>query len=732
MAIILQENYITLHTAATTYQMGINENRYLTHLYYGPLLDDSYACEMGKLGYIAMSAFPYDGCDRESSPTVCPLEYPVYGSGDFRTTAIKVQFPDGSWVCDLRFESAKILESRPRLEGLPALYDEDNRSQSVEICLKDTVYDFRVYLLYTIFEKQDIVARSVRVENHTGGTIRLDYVLSSCIDNYKDDFDFVSFYGKANGERSLERVAVNQAKLVCESRRGSSSHQKNPFVIFCSKDCGEDRGECYGSAFVYSGNFTASIEKTQMGTTRFVMGIHPEGFHYVLENGESFQAPEVIHSYSSEGFSKLTHNYHNVIRRNLCRGKYKESIRPLLINSWEATYFDFNAEKLVSIAKRAKAIGVDTFVLDDGWFSGRKSDNSSLGDWFVDEEKLGVPLKKLIAQINGLDMKFGLWFEPECISENSELYRKHPTWCLQAPGRPGALSRNQWVLNMANPDVVDAIFNMMADILDENNIEYLKWDFNRSLTDIYYDGFPNERQGEVSHRYVLGVYSLLDRICSRYPNLLIEGCSCGGGRFDCGMLYYAPQIWASDNSDPICRLDIQYGTSFCYPVISMGAHVTASPNHNTLRETPLKTRSSVAMAGTYGFELDLTTLSDEEIRFLKEETAFYKRYADLVIKGDYYRLTDIQNDYIAWQFVSENADKSLAVFVQKTLRLGCKAIIQCVKGLDSAADYEVIIDGEKQAGVFSGCALMQIGVKIKTLKAEYDSTRVEMIRVDEK
>ena len=284
---------------------------------------------------------------------------------------------------------------------------------------------------------------------------------------------------------------------------------------------------------------------------------------------------------------------------------------------------------------------------------------------------------------------------------------------------------------MANPDVVDAIFNMMADILDENNIEYLKWDFNRSLTDIYYNGFPNERQGEVSHRYVLGVYSLLDRICSRYPNLLIEGCSCGGGRFDCGMLYYAPQIWASDNSDPICRLDIQYGTSFCYPVISMGAHVTASPNHNTLRETPLKTRSSVAMAGTYGFELDLTTLSDEEIRFLKEETAFYKRYADLVIKGDYYRLTDIQNDYIAWQFVSENADKSLAVFVQKTLRLGCKAIIQCVKGLDPAASYEVIIDGEKQAGVFSGCALMQIGVKIKTLKAEYDSTKVEMIRVDE-
>lgn len=727
MSVSVKENIITLNTKNTTYQMAVNENGYLAHLYYGALLDDSSAEVRGKVGYHTLLPLAYDGKSRELSPAVCPLEYSAYGGGDFRTTPLKVRFADGSSVCDLRVEEINAVDKKPTLKGLPALHDEEGVSHSVEVCLKDKIYDLRVYLLYTAFEEEDVIARSVRIENHTGEEILLEGVLSTCIDNYEDEYDFIAFKGKPLFERKPTRVPLGDLKLTSESRRGSSSHQDNPFVIFCSRDCNEKQGECIGSAFVYSGNFTASMEKTQIGTTRFVMGINPENFTYALPDGEAFQAPEVIHSYSNCGLEKLSHNYHNIIRNHLFRGKYKTAERPVLINNWEATYFRFTAEKLLAIAKEAQKIGADTFVLDDGWFLGRNSDGSSLGDWFVDEAKLGCKLKELIADINALGMKFGLWFEPECISENSRLYRTHPEWVLQAPGRPGLLGRKQWVLDMSNKDVVDAVFKMMSDILDNNNIEYVKWDFNRYLTDVYSCALPWDKQGEVHHRYVLGVYDLLSRITNRYPNLLIEGCASGGGRFDCGMLYYSPQFWASDDTDPMERLNIQYGTSFCYPAISMGAHVTASPNHVTKRATPLKTRSNVAMAGTYGFELDLTTLNEEEIAFLAEETAFYKKYSGLVRTGDYYRLTDDKARYMAWQFVSKDKKSSLAVLVQKTNHIDYKPIIRRFEGLCPDTRYRVIIDGQEREEVYSGTALMQIGIRVGTIKYECESTRVELV-----
>ena len=730
MSVSIKENIITLHTKNTTYQMAINENNYLAHLYYGNRLDDSCANDMGKWGYHTLVPLSYDCRNRELSPTVCPLEYSAYGAGDFRTTPLKVRFFDGSSVSDLRLESANLIDKKPTLKGLPALHDNDGKSQSVEICLKDKIYDLRVYLLYTAFEEYDIIAKSVRIENHTGNDIILESVLSTCLDNYEDDYDFISFCGRPLYERNLNRVPLNELKITCESRRGSSSHQNNPFVIFCSKNCDEQVGEAFGTAFVYSGNFTASMEKTQIGTTRFLMGINPENFEFSLKNGDVFQAPEVIHSFSNSGFAKLSHNFHNIIRNHLFRGKYATAQRPILINNWEATYFKFNAEKLLAIAKQAKKIGVDTFVLDDGWFLGRNGDSSSLGDWIVDEEKLGCPLNELISKMNEMGMKFGLWFEPECISENSNLYRAHPEWVLQAPDRMGLFGRKQWVIDMANPDAVDAIFGMMCDILDNNNIEYIKWDFNRYLTDAYSHALPSSKQGEVMHRYVLGVYDLFERLYERYPDLLIEGCASGGGRFDCGMLYYNPQIWASDNTDPMHRVDIQYGTSFCYPIISMGSHVTASPNHITRRNTPIKTRSNVAMAGTFGFELDLTKLTDEEIEILSKETEFYKKHSELVRNGDYYRLTASDERYIAWQFVSEDKKNSLAVFVQKINHIDYKPIIAKFYGLDAKTRYQIIIDSTKCEPLYSGTALMEIGINIRTIKYEGESTRMEIVAVD--
>ena len=730
MSVLIDENIITLNTKNTTYQMAVNENNFLAHLYYGNRLDDSCALERGKWGYHTLMPLTYDSCSRELSPDVCPLEYSAYGCGDFRTTPLKVRFSDGSSVCDLRFESMNYVSKKPKLSGLPSLHDEQEKSQSVEICLKDKVYDLRVYLLYTTFEEYDIIAKSVRIENHTGNDVVLESVLSSCLDNYDDDFEFVTFCGQPLFERLLHRTPLDRLKLTCESRRGSSSHQNNPFVILCKENCDEKVGECYGAAFVYSGNFTASIEKTQIGTTRFVMGINPENFRFILKDGESFQAPEVVHSFSNSGFSKLTHNYHNIVRKHLFRGKYSDAQRPILINNWEATYFNFNAEKLLAIAKQAKNIGADTFVLDDGWFLGRNGDASSLGDWIVDEEKLGCPLNELVNGIQALGMKFGLWFEPECISENSNLYRSHPEWVLQAPDRKGVLGRKQWVIDMSNPQAVDAIFGMMSDVLDNNNIEYIKWDFNRYLTDVYSSALPADRQGEVLHRYVLGVYELFERIYTHYPDILIEGCASGGGRFDLGMLYYTPQIWVSDNTDPMERVNIQYGTSFCYPIISMGAHVTASPNHITKRNTSVLTRSNVAMAGTFGFELDLTKVSDEEIEILKNETEFYKAHSELIRNGDYYRLTSSKGRYIAWQFVAADKKESLAVLVQKESNIDYKPIIQKFEGLEPDYKYRVIIDGIKSEALYTGKALMEIGIGVRTVRYEGDSTRIQIIASD--
>ncbi len=725
MSININGKYITLNTEGATYQMAVNEGL-LTHLYFGEKLDDSTADINAQVGFHSFSPFPYDLDEKALSHDLLPLEYSASGSGEFRTPALTVTFADGSSACDLRFKNAKILSEKPVLSGLPASFDNENISETLEIELCDTVFDLRVFLLYSVFPKYDIITRSVRVVNQTGEDVFLSSVQSANLDFTDNDFDFINFYGRHIGERSLCRTHLEHNKISCESMRGSSSHQQNPFVIVCRPNCGEKSGFCIGNALVYSGNFEASIESTQIDTARLVMGINRNGFRYKLSDGEEFTAPEIVQAISFEGFGRMSRNYHRFIRNHITKGIRSRQMRPVLINNWEATYFKFNAEKLVKIAENAKRIGVDTFVLDDGWFGGRNNDRSSLGDWFVDEEKLGCSLKKLISDINALGLKFGLWFEPECISENSDLFRNHPEFCLKTPNRKGSLSRHQWVINMADPKAVDCIFEMMKNILDENPIDYVKWDFNRHLTDVYSSALPADRQGEVYHRYVLGVYDLLERLCNRYPNLLIEGCSGGGGRFDLGMLYYSPQIWTSDNTDPICRLDIQYGTSFCYPISSMGSHVTASPNHQTRRPTPLKTRSSVAMAGSYGFELDLTKLNDEEIEFLNGETKEFRRFSPLVLNGDYYRLTDTEKDFMAWELVSEDKSHALITAVRTKAFFNAKPILIKADGLKENAIYSVIVDGVKREKSLTGCALMKIGLILPDLREQYSACRIEL------
>ena len=551
--------------------------------------------------------------------------------------------------CDLRYKSHKIFDGKYNLQGLPAVYASDKEAQTLEILMEDPVTGVKVVLLYGVLPAQDIITRSVCVKNESSGKIYLNKIESASLDFLYGDYELLTFYGRHAMERNVQRVPVVHGTQKIGSVRGTSSHQYNPMMILAEKETTEDKGNCYAMSFVYSGCFQGEVLKDQLNQTRMMLGLQEEAFRYPLETGEMFQAPEVILSYSSEGMNRLSQNLHHCIRQHICRGKYKEEIRPILINSWEAAYFDFTGDTIYELAKAAKEVDIDMLVMDDGWFGKRDDDNSGLGDWFVNEKKLGGTLGNLIKRINDLGVKFGIWIEPEMVSEDSDLYRKHPDWALTVPGRNPVRSRNQLVLDFSRKEVVDEIYDQICKVLDQGNIEYVKWDMNRSLMDVY--SSVTRDQGRVLHDYVLGLYDFLERLVQRYPNLLIEGCSGGGGRFDAGMMYYTPQIWCSDNTDAIDRLRIQYGTSFGYPVSVVGSHVSAVPNHQTGRKTPLHTRGVVAMSGTFGYELNLMKLSEEEKQEIREQIAEYKSYAPIIQNGLYYRLSDPTTEEIcAWEF----------------------------------------------------------------------------------
>lgn len=714
-----KDRIFTLQTKNTTYQMQVDRYGFLLHLYYGKKTD---TCMDYLLTYYdrGFSGNPYDaGEDRTYSMDTLPQEFPCYGNGDFRSTAFAVENADGSMSCDLRYKSHKIFDGKYNLEGLPAVYASEEEAQTLEILMEDPVTGVKVVLLYGVLSAQDIITRSVCVKNESSGKIFLNKIESASLDFLYGDYELLTFYGRHAMERNVQRVPVVHGTQKIGSVRGTSSHQYNPKMILAEKETTEDKGNCYAMSFVYSGCFQGEVLKDQLNQTRMMLGLQEEAFRYPLETGEMFQAPEVILSYSSEGMNRLSQNLHHCIRQHICRGKYKEEIRPILINSWEAAYFDFTGDTIYELAKAAKEVNIDMLVMDDGWFGKRDDDNSGLGDWFVNEKKLGGTLGNLIKRINDLGVKFGIWIEPEMVSEDSDLYRKHPDWALTVPGRNPVRSRNQLVLDFSRKEVVDAIYDQICKVLDQGNIEYVKWDMNRSLMDVY--SSVTRDQGRVLHDYVLGLYDFLERLVQRYPNLLIEGCSGGGGRFDAGMMYYTPQIWCSDNTDAIDRLRIQYGTSFGYPVSVVGSHVSAVPNHQTGRKTPLHTRGVVAMSGTFGYELNLMKLSEEEKQEIREQIAEYKSYASIIQNGLYYRLSNPTTEEIcAWEFVhtdEKEQSKVLLNIVMQVIHGNMTVNYVKLQGLEETAVYRE----EKSGKRYTGAALMYGGMPLPIEPGEYQA-----------
>lgn len=716
-----EKQIFSIDTKNTTYQMKVDSYGFLLHLYYGAKVNGAmdYLLTYADRGFSGNPAEA--GADRTYSLDVLPQEYPTWGTGDYRNAALLIQNADHSESCKLQYAGHTIKKGKYNLSGLPAVYAEENEAETLEIYMEDCVSNLKVTLLYGVVEQLDIITRSVIIENHGSENIIIEKAGSACLELLPGQYDLLSFCGRHTMERTVQRKRIGYGSSVFESRRGTSSHQYNPAFILADVNATEDRGNCYGIAFVYSGGFRFETEKDPYDQVRTVMSIQPEQFAYPLNPGERFVVPETIFSFSQNGFGALSHNYHNCINHHVIRRSFQKKMRPVLINSWEAAYFDFTGETMLELAKNAADVGIDLVVMDDGWFGKRDDDNSGLGDWEVNEEKLGCSLGTLIEKINELGVDFGIWIEPEMISEDSTLYRNHPDWVLQIPGRSPVRSRNQLVLDFSRKDVRDYIFASICKVLDQGNITYVKWDMNRSISDVY--SHVNVR-GTVLHDYVVGVYDFLEQMIQRYPELLIEGCSGGGGRFDIGMLYYTPQIWCSDNTDAIDRTKIQYGTSFFYPASAVGSHVSAVPNHQTGRITSLKTRAVVAMAGTFGYELNLQMLSAEEKEEIKEQVAVFKKQNELIQQGTYYRLTNPMEDAIAaWLFVSENKKHALfnVVVLDKQVNAGV-AFIK-LKGLLEGSTYISSVDNRE----YAADGLMEAGFPIPSTLGEYEAYQVEFI-----
>ena len=717
-----QNKTYTLHTKNTTYQMKVWDYNILLHAYYGPRLaggDLSYPLRPMDRGF---SPNPNEaGSDRTFSLDTFPQEYSTCGVGDYRLPSIELELPSGSRTADLRYVGGEIRQGKYGLDGLPAFHGGVGEWETLSVTLRDAAAQVEMELLYGVLEEYDLITRAVRVKNTGNEPVRLCRCASLCLDFVRSDLDMVTFNGAHVMERCPSRAPLRPGIQSVDSVRGASSHQHNPFVVLCDRDAGEDYGLCYGAMLLYSGNFQAAAEADQFENARLVMGIHPYQFAWTLEPGAVFTAPEAGMVCSPSGFGQMSRQFHKAIRRNLIRDPWAGRRKPVLINHWEATETHFTADRLVEIAQDAPELGLELFVMDDGWFGARDKDNAGLGDWFVNEEKLPGGLDALVSRIKALGMSFGIWIEPEMVNEDSDLYRAHPDWVLNVPGRKPSRGREQLVLDFSRQDVRDHIYGQIKAVLSSADISYVKWDMNRSLSEVWSAALPAGRQGEVYHRYVLGVYEFAERLRRDFPHILIEGCSGGGGRFDGGMLYYTPQIWCSDNTDAVDRLRIQYGTSFCYPVSTMGAHVSAVPNGTTGRLTPMETRGVVAMHGTFGYEMDLSKCTPEEKAVIRRQVAQFKERYDLIQDGDYYRLSDpFQNGpYTAWEHVSHNKREALVSLVTGSFRGAPPFLTLRIKGLDPALCYRV--NGE---GSWPGDVLMQVGWPLPILRGDYQALQL--------
>ena len=689
-----------------SYIFRVSEDGKLLQLYYGaavPERDYSYLVE---LQHRPMTTYRKEGDLRYSLEHV-RQEFPEYGTTDFRHPAICLRQGNGSRITDFAYVSHQMVDGKPALEGLPATYTETQmEAKTLILTLRDAVTEVEVQLFYTIFADWPVIARSSKVLNQGRETCYLESLASLSLDLPDADYDWLQLSGAWARERHIKERPLQQGIQSIESTRGISSPHHNPFVALKRPETTEFSGPVLGAALVYSGNFLIQAEVDTYDVTRLQIGINPFCFEWKLAAGQSFTSPEALLVYSERGLNGMSQVFHQLFRRRLARGYWRERSRPILINNWEATYFDFSENQLLDLAEKAQEVGVELFVLDDGWFGQRTNDRAGLGDWFANPDRLPRGLGSLAEQIHGLGMQFGLWFEPEMVNKDSQLYRTHPDWLLAVPDRQPHHGRNQFVLDYSRPEVVDEIFERLSAVIEEAQLDYIKWDMNRPLTDVFSAAWPADQQGEIFHRYVLGVYNLYERLTNRYPSLLFESCSSGGGRFDPGMIYYAPQAWTSDDSDAIERLKIQYGTSLLYPLSSMGAHVSIVPNHQTNRLTPLKTRGNVAFFGSFGYELDLNQLNPEELAEVREQIAFYKHHRELIHNGTFYRLQSPfkEDGQTAWMLVSQDQNTALLGTFKALNQVNRSHQRLQLKGL--AADKVYRLEGR----TYTGAELMRVGL----------------------
>lgn len=708
-----------LQNEELSYVIKILKNGQLGHFYCGKKINKAERLDR----YPISQPRTYEAYAVEDDPDFIleniAREYPSFGQSDFREPAYQIESENGSIISELKYKEHKIYPGKKELEGLPAVYvEQKEEADSLDIVLYDEVLDLKVTLTYTIFRDYPIITRSAHFNNKGEEKLNLTRALSMTIDFENRDFELLQLSGALARERNVLRRTLQQGITKIDSKRGGSSHQQNPFAALVETDTDEYHGEAFGFSLVYSANFIAQAERNHYGKTRMSMGINPFNFNWLLEKGQTFQTPEVVINYSDRGLNKMSQNFHQLYRRRLVKGRHRDQERPVLINHWEGTYFDFNTDKILEIAKAAAKVDIELFVLDDGWFGKRNDDTSSLGDWYVNEEKLPGGLEYLANEINELGMDFGLWLEPEMLSPDSDLYREHPEWAIQVANRKPSLSRKQLILDLSRKDVQDYIIERVSSILDKANISYVKWDMNRPMTEYGSLELKAERQQELNHRYILGLYRVLEEITSEFPEILFESCAGGGGRFDPGMLYYMPQTWTSDDTDAVERLKIQYGTSIVYPASSMGAHVSAVPNHQVQRSSSLKMRYDVASFANLGYELDITELNEDERKAVKNQVDNYKKIRKLVQFGDFYRLkSPFEGNFTAWSYIGEDKEDVLAGFYQVLASPNPRENILKLKGLEAEADYKEINSGE----IYGGDELMNYGIKAPFLKRDFES-----------
>lgn len=714
MPVKFKNNCFHLYNDEISYCIEVSKYNDLLHMHFGGRVE---AEEIKLLKRERASFSAYEGKDNGYSLDVLPQEYPVYGGQDLRNGAFSVIKNGRNEICRLKYKSFEVIKGKPGINGLPAVYAEnDEEFTTLAITVEDILTGVEVILFYSISEKYPVLCRRALVKNVSDELFELDAVASASIDFPADAYKYMHLHGAWIREKHVEICDVHEGFQGIESRRGSSGPCENPFVALMDKTAGEDNGNVWGLSLVYSSNFKISLEMEQYKTLRVTAGINPAGFNWKLNPGDVFETPELVMVYSDSGLGKMSRVFHRLYRTRLCRGLYRDKVRPILINNWEATYFDFNEEKLLEISKKGAEVGIELFVLDDGWFGKRNDDKSSLGDWFVNKEKLPNGLSGLAEKVNKQGIEFGLWVEPEMISPDSELFRKHPDWAIGIDNRPGHEARNQYVIDMSRSDVVDYLTDVLSDILSSANITYVKWDMNRNITDANSASLPDDRQGELMHRFILGTYRLMETLTNRFPNILFEGCSGGAGRNDPGILYYMPQNWGSDDTDAVERMYIQYGAGMVYPSITTCAHVSTVPNHQVNRVTPMKLRGDVASSGVMGYEFDLSKLSDEESNELREQVERYKRIRETVMFGDLYRLINpFEERSAAWMYVSESKEKAVAFYFNKLARPNSEIRRIKLKGLNPTVKYE--IDGK----VYSGSTLMNFGLYLPEYEKDFES-----------